>query len=815
MWINRSVAVIGSLIVLVAAAWACGPFFPTQLLDDRPGTLRSTPTNSFAFEAARLVTPGDALKANEASAWERRDAGAGLSAEERAGLTDQQAGMVQAMREAGDGDAAYAAGEGLREAVRLYTAGAVTYRMANPWCGPREPVSESYGEPAPEPQPCDKDVSAELQQAAARFHAVLALPPDEAAIRSVWAAFMLGQIHAVGAVTSSAELDKAGAAFALARQRAAAGDPDPAGLATASWGEEARLTLTAAGCRWADFYEKTGCIDRIRHADLMRMAALYAEQAARGSAIGRTSLAMIAAWSLRDPDRARIMAADPLVRRLLVAYALARLGDVVEADAASQDGYELELRATGVSGIPDAARGVSRVTVDPRLQALVEAFGSQPGPVDGADRIAALAYRTGHYDLAARFAAQADTAMASWVKAKLALRAGDMAAAATAYAAASRSFPAAPDGLEPASARLIKGELGVLSLSRGEYTEALTSLYQAAQHEAQPVEDSYPSDPGYAEDASYIAERVLTVEELKRFVDVNAPATPAPRAAKPDENNWFRPPPPYADTLRYLLARRLVREGRVADALPYFPAPGDSRFADPEARAHAQAYGMALGRANSAWTDIGQAEALYEAGSLARRHGMEIMGYEQGPDYADSNGMFGWGSGREAVDWSYPPAPQPPTPEARAARDLPGPLVTGDERRRYAASEAAPHRRFHYRYRAVAQAEEAAGLLPARSQAFAAVLCNAAAWLGHGEEAAPDRRRVYVRYLQQGAYVPWGAQFGETCPRPEFAKARMFNAWRGYRSARTWVRHHWYAPLAAAVLLAAGFGVMAIRRRRA
>jgi hypothetical protein len=44
---------------------ACGPDFPWQLLSNRTTTLKNTPANSFAFDAARLVVPTDTLQAIE------------------------------------------------------------------------------------------------------------------------------------------------------------------------------------------------------------------------------------------------------------------------------------------------------------------------------------------------------------------------------------------------------------------------------------------------------------------------------------------------------------------------------------------------------------------------------------------------------------------------------------------------------------------------------------------------------------------------------------------------------------------------------
>ena len=77
-------------------------------------------------------------------------------------------------------------------------------------------------------------------------------------------------------------------------------------------------------------------------------------------------------------------------------------------------------------------------------------------------RLAALSYRTGRYDLAAKLAAESSSPLAEWVKAKIALQKGDLAAAAAHYAAASKGFPEARDTnqLDSDNANLVVGETG-------------------------------------------------------------------------------------------------------------------------------------------------------------------------------------------------------------------------------------------------------------------------------------------------------------------------------------------------------------------
>ena len=56
--------------------------------------------------------------------------------------------------------------------------------------------------------------------------------------------------------------------------------------------------------------------------------------------------------------------------------------------------------------------------------------------------------------------------------------------------------------------------------------------------------------------------------------------------------------------------------------------------------------------------------------------------------------------------------------------------------------------------------------MPARSQAFAAILCQATGWVILRDPA--EGRRLYARYVKQGPYVAWAAHFGNDCPAPDF-----------------------------------------------
>ncbi|MBB6251306.1 hypothetical protein [Nitrospirillum iridis] len=785
-----------SVLLLAGAASvaiACGPDFPWQLLDRREVTLAETPANPFAWEATHLVAaPADRLKAvenrratDDTRAMLRTDA-------ETAGLAPDAPLLIAAMRAAGDGDKAYALGEKLPAAVRLYTAAAVDYQTGR------------------------------LDQAAARFQSVLDLPAADSASRAVWAAYMLGRV----AVRRDLA-DSAAAFFAKARALAQAGAPDPLGLGVASLGEEARVRLTQAGLTVQEAADddtparvapteavQIRAIGPFDTNALAQAVNLYAQQAAHDSYHGVESLYLIAVYLLENPAPLKAAITDPLVQRLLAAHVLA-----FETDTPSWRPYR------GMDPTPPA---------DPHLAALTTALmeahiGETGGPAPAAaDQLAALAYRKGDYELAARLAAMKPGPLASWVQAKLALRKGDLAQAAKLYAEAAAAFPATGDGpqgntMTAAERNRLIGEGGTVALARGEYVVALDLLM--------PVAATYWGD------VVHIAERVLTVDELKAYVDAKIPASVAAGwAQKVDNTQW---PNTLLDTmgvgykydesvdrlryqgaplaLRSLLARRLMRAGRGKEALAYYH--------DPAVAKDARAYMDALNDAGGAWWPASRARAWFQASTLARGRGMEIMGTEGAPDEAALKGAYNVGIGQANL---------PPTGAT---------FVTDGERKRFADSALQPDFRFHYRHLAADAAEHAADQLPHTSQAYAASLCWAVTYvqstladvryldpahyasdpywgpiLAQNRQSEGRIRALYQRYVATGPLVPWATHFGHACPAPDFDAAAK-EWWQApARHVHTWVRqNHRKAVVAGAAVLAvlvAGTTLLLVRRRR-
>jgi tetratricopeptide (TPR) repeat protein len=750
MSLSRVTVLAAIAAAAIGGALACGPDFPWQLLSARQETMTEPVWLDFSYDAARLAAPPrDGLRAverpdeatgtvTESVLTERQEAQSG---EWQALATDLPASrrtpetflaLLQAARDSVDGAAAAAAGAGLPVAVRLYVAGAVDFQAS------RFDVALRY------------------------FDAIDGLPAEQRQVRAVAAAYMKGRIHQANGDAEAARL-----AFRAARAAAESGAPDPMGLAVASYGEEARVDLVEAGLITSVPWPIEGTDDAAKVTSLIAESVrLYAEQVARDSRIGFSSLRMVAPMIIGEPELLDRLIADTTVRRLVVAYAVARLDGLWETDLSTDD-------------------VVARV---------LEAALKLPAPTGGEeiDRLALLAYHAGRYDVAERLSARTDRPLGLWVRAKLALRRGDRPAAVrdwTAAFAASQK-PGAADDLDEGTRVRLRGETSVARLSAGDYRDSLALLFPAAGT--------------YWGDVAYIAERILTVDELKAFVDGLPPPGPKSRkAASADDSD-----PPAVDPverLRSLLARRLVRDGRNAEAIAYFPASLQRWSDDPAQRdlaledaARRYADAVAAARPGWRWHDVTRAEALFKVATLTRTLGMELMGTEGPPDLAAVDGNYTYGYGQESPRG---------TVESKTAELLLGP----DEAKRFADSAPKPDKRFHYRVIATDRALEAADLLPTGSQAYAATLCWATRYAFASNDAA-RAEQIYRRYVATGPYQAWATRFGRVCPQPDFDAARDYWPKRIMRLARQHTGLAVAAALGVALLLAAA--VLFVRRRQ-
>jgi hypothetical protein len=685
----------------LGSALACGPDFPMRLLDNRGQSLAELPEGNFNFEISRLGHAITGLKNVSVNVdhMDAADYAEQRGQAEQAGLTAEQQALVKQLRDLTDAHEVETQGASLPAELGLYLAGAVAFAADN------HALAAEY------------------------FQKVLALPADQRALRSTWAAYSLGR--ALFAMSSQAGagpdlLSRSAKAFEQTRQLSIEGFSDPLELGVASLGEEARVARTAGD--WDHAIE------------------LYATQNLLGSAVGYSSLKLLMADLAAMPDEqlAELLKGKP-VQQLVAASLISRLG-------------------------------WSFGEQPPNQQKLIRLLQSSTrGSFDNADRLAAVSYQQGDYASAKAFLEHAgDGGLAWWLRAKLAVRDGDKNAAAAAYAKAAQAFPQneswgerrtpdwAYESLQPKCR--VEGESAILALQRGDYLQAFDQLYR--------------SKDIYWFDAATVAERVLTLEELKHFVDTQVPAPP--ELTQQERDNYV--PLAVAAKLRNLLGRRLLREGHYEEAPAYFDNDG--------LRHKAKLYGQQRLAADSAWWPTRRASALFNAAWTAREWGMDILGYEMSPDYATFAGSYSL----ESTELKF------------------GPLVAEDEVKRQQASAAQPDQRYHYRFVATALASRAADNLPHTSQAFAAVLCEAAGWNSSPEE----QRALYQRYVKQGPYVEWAADFGHQCPYPDFENADKRYVTQFTDATRSALRPYKALLLTGTVLsvLTAALWIVVRRRRK-
>jgi hypothetical protein len=254
------------------------------------------------------------------------------------------------------------------------------------------------------------------------------------------------------------------------------------------------------------------------------------------------------------------------------------------------------------------------------------------------------------------------------------------------------------------------GELGVLRVARGEFVQALDALLRA----------------DFRQDAAYVAERILTVEELQAYVDAHWAQPAGKRVAaatgegKEESRETKKTVDGEADAdaesvvnvpdsrawIRHLLARRLNRVRRGPEAIAYFPPPlkeVQTRFLDR----------MRQGMDRST-PERERARAWFDAAWVARTNGVELLATEVAPDWAIWDCQFEQG----------------PTHVERAG-DKEAKLLrpTPTELRRAEQHAPEPEERFHFRYSAARLAWESAKLLPNNDPETAQVLWTAGRWL--------------------------------------------------------------------------------------
>lgn len=519
-----------------------------------------------------------------------------------------------------------------------------------------------------------------------------------------------------------------------------AGSPDVGGVAFAAQGWLAHLRCAVLP------------LPRLRalgEADLGQALRIYLAQRRRGEPTADDSIVHILRTAAQQEDFAEC-ARDPELRRLMTAYL---------SGGAKPDFGDSSLSLDGLVG-----------RAGTWLAALREAkvdFSAD------AVHLAALAYRVGDWDTCARTLrdAPANDPLAALLRARLALRAGhpveasrtletllapqagrfslggyyigefidERTAARLVGADGDRLAAYRFDSSDPAASQLAKArsELATLLLAQGRYLEALGHFYRTGQ----------------TKDFAYIAECVLTIEELKTYVDREWPEDPPvgkprskPVGAKPDEQPEECTQLPPAQEIRHLLARRLFRAGRAAEALPYYPAEVRPAFAH---------YLELLTRAmNPARAKRDRADAYWRAALVLRELGDVTQFCEFGPEWTSSADASDDAKDDKPLHWydagGLPRSRvQPIGDEAESLLAPPGPDEQARVQAWIAAHLAHPDRAHRSARYAVARlAGQAAELLPDDDVAGSRILQFAGGLLKYMEPRAaqPYYRQLATRF---------------------------------------------------------------------
>jgi tetratricopeptide (TPR) repeat protein len=680
--------------------FGCGPDFPNTMLDLGDRAVLAAPLADFERELERTSLLKTRWRAVPPEGGSSRN---GYAAQTQTTEADDLVAALKKRKTSGEEIAAIRKEHlKLREAIQTFLAEMGRSQDSRPWIWSAE--GDHWGEPEIAPRAFPKiEVPKNLPEefevylsgallwhnpaitdkspARTAWERLLELPAAERPYKSTWAAFMLGKSW------EEADDEKAVQNFRLVRELASKGFADTCGLATASLGLEARTEL------------------RGKHYG--KAVELYLEQLAAGDGTAVNSLRFVAAKTLEEasPGQLVALARNPRAQAVITAYLLScrvwRSHDDEGTDTPSGDPAARWLVAVETAEVRDAA---------------------------AAESLALAAYQRNDMRTAQRWLERATPSPTTqWLKAKLLLHSGKIREAAAQLSEAVRLFPIQPpdtnhlrplelreslylgdgDGTRIPAAHQIRGELGVLMLARHEYIQSLDALLTG----------------GFWMDAAYVAESVLTVDELKNYVDRNWPAVSDDQTTEEVER--------YKDAransghirkeIRYLLARRLTRSMRGDEARPYYPIEWVPQF---DALARALQAGW-----NESLPPEDRARNLFEAAIITRTNGMELIGTEAGPDWQMHAGNFDSGV----------------TLESRPGPDTSNRLPIDEaETSRAMRHKADPERRFHYRYHAAALAWEAARLMPNDSDETAHVLWTAGCWLKNRD---PETADVFYKAL--------------------------------------------------------------------
>jgi hypothetical protein len=678
---TRAAILRAALIAVVAllgtaALRACGPYFPQWLVTDEAAILEAPTTWLKDLLEQRLPTAvGGVLIGTRPRKPPFKAVVPEQGPHRQTAEVDQR--DLETVTSNRTLTAKYAE---VRESLAQYGDAVESWRQEAAWADPPPPRPEPPADltvPSGLPGEFDDDLRGAIayhqgrdQAAQGYWQRLLDRPGAERRLRSTWAAYMLGRIGLQKDAKTGEPADPEGAVqwFERTRELAEEGFPDPLGLAVASLGWQARAELA------------------LKHPD--KTLVLYLDQVRAGDPRAVQSIRTTSFKLLDEPQSLKQIAASDEARPIMNAYVVSRWDRV---------DYDGPLDPSPARKWLEAIKAV------------------QPKNVADADRLAWISYRAGDFASAEEWLKRADGPMADWIQAKLLLRAGKLDEAERALARIHLlpqkpgpehdAWTAYENQVYPALAPHVHGDHGAVRLAQGDYGQALTYLLLG----------------GYWSDAAYIAERVMTTEELRSYVDQGWPVALASHRPEEYGDGWSLPlagivtpdKERIAYDLRYLVGRRLIREGRYQEAEKFLPVPLGGSL---KLLARSIAEGRDEKRAPAE-----RSRSLFRAACVTRYQGLQLLGTELDPDWFVYEAQYENDSFAKA--------------RTTGAFKRLGP--TEDEKKRTHESAVKPAKRFHYRYRGMELAKEAADLLPDNTVEKARILATAGNWVeGRDPEAA-------------------------------------------------------------------------------
>lgn len=373
----------------------------------------------------------------------------------------------------------------------------------------------------------------EYAEAAEFWRRILELPVDSRKYRSVWAEFMLGRAKL------KLNEDDAIQHFVRVRELAENNFPDPLNLAASSLGWQAQAAFREK--RFIDaahLYERQLESNAVDHSASALSSLRY--------------LGKVATW--HRPINLSLLE-DPLMADLIV--------------TTIRQGHDYAIEGERWT--------ITLADVD---HALMEH--------DFMVTAAASDYRTGNYASATNVLANytGESIYASWLRAKLAVREGDLDTALEQYRIVTMNA-------EDQNLARAQSELGVLELGRGAYTEAL-DLFRRS---------------GWRREAAYVAYSLLTINELESYVVDND--------LSPDEESQAYSHSFAIPSIHQILASRLAENEDWERALRYY-ATSERTVVESFLEWRSKALDTSL-------SEQERADAYWNAANVLYTNGMSIL----------------------------------------------------------------------------------------------------------------------------------------------------------------------------------------------